>query len=1053
MKDSIKWMAHNHVAANLLMMLFVIGGLVLGYSIKQEVFPEISLDQVQITVDYPGASPDEVEEGILLPIEDNISGVDGLKEMKSVAREGSGVVSAVIQENVDPDIFLQDIKAQVDRITTFPAEAEKPVIAKVVNRHEVASLVIYGKVPERTLREQAEAIRDNLLALPGITQAELSGVRPYEISIEISEANLRRYDLTLAEVAHRIGSASVDIPGGTVREEGGEILIRTKEKRYHGQDYGDIVVITTPDGMQVRLKDIATVRDDFEQTDEFARFNGMPAASVAVYRVGGQKPTEIAALIKKYVTEKEPTLPESLHMAVWNDRSELLKSRMQLLIKNAALGLILVFVTLSLFLQIRLALWVMLGIPISFLGAIFLMPALGVSINMISLFAFIMALGIVVDDAIVIGENVFDHRQQGKPYLQAAVDGAREVGVPVVFSVLTTVAAFMPLLAVTGTMGKFIRVIPLVVIVILLVSLLESIYVLPAHLSLGRRRNTEEFNAIERFRLRFAGLLQRFVDGPYRSTLAFCLRYRYLTLAAALAVLFTTVGLVRGGVIKFVFMPEVDSDQVKINIQMPLGTPVAETGAVQNLIEQTARQVVSDYDREHHSPRSSFRQLYAVVGAPLAASGPDATNSAPAGSHLAGINLRLIPSEERDFPAAEITGRIRRAVGEIPGVDSLSFSSNLMHMGANIDIQLAHENFDVLVRSADRLKKALAQYPGVGDIADSYPEGKRELKLHLRPAARTLGITEAELGRQIRSAFYGAEALRIQRGRNEVKVMVRYPEEDRKRLQTLESMRIRTPDGGEIPLAQAATVESGHGFSVISRTDRKRVIDVTASVDSGVANADDVVKELKKSVLTTLTADYPGLTYTLQGEEKERAESLASMGRGFLLALFAIYALLAIPFRSYSQPLLIMTAIPFGIVGAVAGHLLMGYNLCILSLFGIVALSGVVVNDSLLLIDKINTDRQAGSPLHQALTDAGCRRFRPIMLTSLTTFFGLTPMILETSVQARFLIPMAISLGFGIMFATGVTLILIPTLYSVLEDLRHAMGLTNAAAETTAEQA
>lgn len=542
--------------------------------------------------------------------------------------------------------------------------------------------------------------------------------------------------------------------------------------------------------------------------------------------------------------------------------------------------------------------------------------------------------------------------------------------------------------------------------------------------------------------------MERFIDGPYRSTLSFCLSNRYLTLAIAVAVLLISMGMVKAGIIQFHFMPVVDSDQVKVNIAMPLGTPVAETAAIQQHIADTAREVISDFDKERGADHSSLRQLYAVVGSQLTRGGPGGDGSSTGGSHLAGINLRLIPSEERDFAAQEITTRLRNAVGEIPGIDSLSFSSNLMHVGANIDVQLADNSFEVLGKGAQRLKEALRQYPGVGDIADSHPEGKMELKLQLKPAARTLGVTEEELGKQLRGAFYGAEALRIQRGRNEVKVMVRYPEADRKQLQTFEMMRIRTPDGREIPITQAATIVSGHGFSTINRHDRKRVLDVTATVDSAVANSEDILKDLKKTVLADLVNDYHGLTYNMEGEQKERRESMASMGRGFLLALFAIYALLAIPFRSYAQPLLIMTAIPFGIVGAIAGHLLMGYDLSIMSMFGIVALSGVVVNDSLLLIDKINRDRQKGLASRQAVEDAGCRRFRPILLTSLTTFFGLTPMILETSVQAKFLIPMAISLGFGIMFATGVTLILIPTLYMTLEDIK---GLLPSALKTKEE--
>jgi len=1040
----LKWMAHNHVAANLLMAMFVIGGLILGRSIKQEVFPEVNLDQVTISVSYPGAGPDEVEEGIILKIEENISGIDGLKEIQAQAAEGFGTVTAVLREGEDIDQFLQDIKSEVDRIITFPQDAEKPVITKVLNRREVASLVVYGNVPERTLREQAEAMRDELLDMDTISQAELGGVRPYEISIDISEDTLRQYDLTFDQVAQRVRAASQDIPAGSVKTAGGEILIRTKERKYRGAEYGRVVIITQPDGTQVRLRDIADIRDAFEETDQYARFNGMPAAMVSVFRVGDEKPTVISDVVYQYMLEKRKSLPESLNLDVWNDTSELFDSRLHLLLKNAAFGLIMVFIVLSMFLQMRLALWVMLGIPISFLGALLFMSALNVSINMISLFAFIMALGIVVDDAIVVGENVYEQRQKGKPYLQAAVDGVREVGMPVVFSVLTTVAAFLPLVFVEGSMGKFIKVIPLVVISILLVSLIESLFVLPAHLSLGgsRQKNGNGFGVLYRVRSWVGDRLQQFISGPYRRFLALNIQYRYISLAMALTVLMLTVGIVKGGIIKFRFMPEVEGDLVRAELQMPQGTLAQETAKIHDLLVSKAKEVVAAYDRDRGAGESSLRQLYSVVGSTMARGGPRG-GSATSGTHLANVALLLKPSENRGYPASDIGRLWREAVGEIPGIESLTFTSNLLHLGANIDIQLAHDDFSVLTDSAKRLKELLAQYPGVSDIADTYPQGKKEMELRLKPAARTLGITEEELGRQLRGAFYGAEALRLQRGRNEVKVMVRYPEQERKSLADLEAIRIRTTDGGEIPLAQAATVVPGRGYSVINRTDRKRVVDITASVDSSKANAEEILDDLKQTVLVDLVNDYPGLTYNLEGEEKERRESLASMGQGFLLALFAIYALLAIPFRSYSQPFLIMAAIPFGIVGAIVGHLLMGFNLSMLSLFGIVALSGVVVNDSLLLIDQVNRNRRAGIEKLQAVMDGGMRRFRPILLTSLTTFFGLTPMILETSVQAQFLIPMAISLGFGIMFATGITLLLIPVLYMILEDVRAIIGLRN----------
>jgi multidrug efflux pump subunit AcrB len=1053
MKGAIRWMANNHVAANLLMLVFIVGGLLLGPKVKQEVFPEVNLDWISVTVPYPGAGPEEVEEGILLKIEENLTGVDGIKQIKATAAEGVGTVMAEVNAGMDPDQVLQDVKSEVDRITTFPLDAEEPVIAKVLNRSEVISVVVYGDLSERSLREWAENVRDDLLVYPEITQVDLGGVRPYEISIEIPEGNLRRYNLTLDQVAQQVRRASLDLPGGTIKTAGGEILLRTKERRYFGPEYANIVILTNPDGTQVHLGAIANVRDTFQETDTFATFDGKPAAMVKVFRVGEQKPTEISALVKKYIKEKRQNLPPSVQIATWNDTSELFASRLHLLQKNAAFGLVLVFLILGLFLEIRLALWVMLGIPISFLGTLFLMPALGVSINMISLFAFILALGIVVDDAIVVGENVYEQRQLGKPFLRAAIDGTQEVGSPVVFSILTTVAAFAPLIFVSGVMGKFIQVIPLVVITILLVSLVESLFVLPSHLALGRRREaaTGLLGGIDRVRRWFGTRLDRFIAGPYRHTLELCLRHRYLTLATAVAILLLSVGVIGGGLLKFTFMPEVDGDVITASLQMPQGTPAVETARIERHIEQQAMAAVADFDSRRPEGQGIMRHFYGVIGGTIAAGGPGGGSSQSAG-HLSDMALFLTRSEDRGIPAAEITNRWRQKVGEIPGVESLVFKSNLVRMGANIDIQLAHEDFAALTRAAGRVKEELAKYPGVGDIEDSYAQGKSELKIRLKPEARTLGITEEDLGRQVRAAFYGAESLRLQRGRNELKVMVRYPEENRRSRWDLEAMRIRTPQGGEIPLGRAAWVEEGRGFSEIKRTDRKRVINVTASVDSQQANSQEILGDLKTGLLTDLRNDFPGLTFDLEGEEKERRESMASMGSGFLLALFAIYALLAIPFRSYSQPMIIMSAIPFGIVGAIAGHLIMGFSLSILSIFGIVALSGVVVNDSLLLIDRINANlRPSGADLRQAVMDAGQRRFRPILLTSLTTFFGLAPMILERSVQAQFLIPMAISLGFGILFATGITLLLIPTLYLALEDIRRLIGLRNAHADHSAE--
>ena len=1039
MNNAVKWMAGNHVAANLLMLVFIIGGLVMGFSIKQEVFPEIELDSINISVAYPGAGPEEVEEGIILKLEESMSGISEVKELKSRASEGVGSVTLEIIEGEDVDEVLQDVKAEVDRITTLPEESEKPVVTKMVNRREVISVVIFGDATERALRAYAEDIQDELLAREDITQVDLSGVRPYEISVEVPEEILQSYGITLEGVAARIRRASLDLPAGTVKAEGGEVLIRTKGKRYTGLDYEGIAIIENPDGTEVRLGDIARVRDTFEETDVYARFDGKPAAMVKVFRVGDQKPDGISAIVKQYVEEKKASLPETLSIASWNDSSEIFTGRKRLLLKNAFLGLILVLMILGMFLQIRLALWVMLGLPISFLGAILLMPALDASINMISLFAFILVLGIVVDDAIVVGESIYEHRRRGKPHLQAAVDGVLEVAGPVVFAILSTVAAFMPLLFISGHMGKFMGVIPLVVIPVLAVSLIECLFILPAHLSMGKPVSQEEKEGKFFYRMRegFTRKLEGFINGPYNLVLEFCLKNKAITIATSIAILFMSFGLVGGGIVKFRFMPEVESDIIQVAIEMPVGTIVQETAKVQQHVVQKGMETIEKLKTEGGGDRI-LRNVFSLVGGSVVASGPSLSRAS--GGNLSSVIMFLVPTSERNVSSTEVGARWRKLVGDLPGVESITFQSSLMHFGSNIDVSLAHKDFKMLNKAAEKLKTIIEQYPGVINIQDSFSQGKRELSLRLKPEARMLGVTESDLAAQVRGAFYGAEAMRLQRGRNEVKVMVRYPADDRKTLQSLESMLIRTPSGNTVPLSVAAEVIEGRGFNVINRTERKRVINVTADVDNAVANAEEINAELKATVLKQLMAEDPGLSLAFEGEDKERQESMQSLMKGFAMAMFMIFVMLAIPFRSYSQPLIIMAAIPFGIVGGILGHLIMGYNLSILSMFGVVALSGVVVNDSLLLIDHINRKRAEGLDLLEAVMVSGKRRFRPILLTSLTTFFGLAPMIIETDMQARFLIPMAITLAFGILFATVITLLFIPTLYMALEKFKQRLG-------------
>lgn len=1075
MRGSIRWMAQNHVAANLLMMVFVVGGLVMLHHLKQEIFPEVSLDTILIRVLYPGASPEEVEEGIVIKVEEAITGIDGIKELKSQAHEGVGSVEAVLREDADPDVVLQDIKNAVDRITSFPEDAEEPLISKLINKREVVSVVIYGNIAEKPLREMAERIRDELLEYPNITQVELGGVRDYEITISVKDEALRKYNLTIEDIGRVISGASLDIPGGHIKTASGEVLVRLKGKKYHAKDYEDIVVLRGEDGGVLRLRDIAAIRDSFEDIDIMGRFNGMPAAMVKVFRVGDERPIDISNTVNAFVAMRNAAMPPDVRLSVWNDTSEYLKGRMRLLIKNACLGLILVFIVLGAFLEIGLAMWVMLGIPISFLGALFFMPAIGLSINMISLFAFIMALGIVVDDAIVVGENIYEKREKGLKRLDASISGAIEVGIPVIFSVLTTIIAFIPLLFIPGVMGKFMKVIPMVVITIFLISLIESLYVLPSHLAGGKAAGEKRglLLWIEKMRWFVSYLLDKITHGPYKRLLKISLSFRYATCSMAIAALLIAIAIVNGGLIKFTFMPKVESDVIRVYIQMPVGTAFKETEKALKIVVEKGLETVKEFDARRTDGRTIMKGMYSLAGALIPRGGPVA-NASPHGSHLANVRLALEPYEIRGVSSNDVMKRWREKVGEIPGVEVLSFKANLVYVGANIDVQLAHEDPEMLQRVKQTLKDALRRYPGVYNIEDNYSAGKKEFKVRINERGELLGINEAMLGSQIRAAFYGKEALKLQRGRDELKVMVDFPEADRTSVYDMLNMRIMTPSGGMAPLSEVADIVEAQGYDTIYRYNRKRVIDVTASVDPKEGNADEIIAHLTETTLKDIVNDYPGLTYNLEGEAREKRESIDSMMTGFILALFGIYALLAVAFKSYFQPVIIMLAIPFGIVGALLGHIIMGFDLSILSMFGMVALSGVVVNDSLLLVDKINSERQAhkggnnetigmdgdnGKVKDQGgnapvsydnkaditltinameffVIKSATRRLRPILLTSLTTFFGLFPMILETSVQAQFLIPMAISLGFGILFATFITLFLIPCFYMILEDIR-----------------
>lgn len=1038
----LSWFASNHVAANLLMLLIAAAGLMAIFSARLEVFPEMSLDMINIMVPYLGASPSDVEEGVCTRVEEAIAGVEGIKRMTSTAAEGMGSTLVEVEEYADVKEVLDDVKAEIDTIITFPKETEKPIISELKTRFKVISIVVYGDVSEQTLRVLADQIRDEITDKKNITLATISGVRPYEISIEVPEENLRRYNLSFDQVTQAVRNSSLDIPAGSVKTSGGEILVRTKGQKYYGLEFEKIIVVTNNDGTEIRLSDIATVKDEFEDVDLSARFDGKSAAFIQVSRTGEQDALDVARTVKEYVSEKRKSLPEGVSLALWEDDTQFLKARLDLLTRNGGIGLVLVFVCLTFFLNIRLAFWTAMGIPISFLGAFWLIPHFGVTINMMSLFAFIMVLGLVVDDAIVVGENIFSYRQQGLDRLEAAVKGVREMCWPVVAAVLTTVFAFIPLAYTSGIMGKILRVLPIVVIGVLGFSLAEALLILPAHLSSKRgqpgkgiRRFTDKIND-----LTDRGL-KRFVNGPFARFVERAVRWRYVTFALGVAIFLIIIGIVVGGYIKFVFFDAMEADNVVALLRMPLGTPVEQTRAIAERIEAAAFETIEEFDKKRGDAVSLKKHIATTIGAqPTVGRGGPVQVDLGGGagqSHLAEINIELLSAEERDLSSTAVKNRWRELVGEVAGASSLTFISEFVSTGDPINVELSHQDFDMLLAASDKLKSILRDYTGVGDIQDDFEPGKAELKLKLKDSGRTLRLTLSDLARQVRQGFYGDEVQRIQRGRDDIRVMVRYPQAERRSLADVENMRIRLPNGTEIPFDTVAQVQYGRGYSAIKRIDRKRVVSVSADVDQTLANANVINRDLLATVLPKLSREFSGLQYRFGGEQREMTESLGSLKINFIIAVLAIYGLLAVQFRSYSQPAIIMSAIPFGIVGAAIGHLLMGYNFGIMSMFGIVALSGVVVNDSLIMIDLINRERESGIELHQVLRDCATRRFRPIMLTTLTTFFGLLPMITERSLQARFLIPMAISLAFGVMFATCITLVLVPSLYMILEDVKN----------------
>ncbi len=1016
----IAWMAKNSIAANLLMLLFLLGGSWTAIHMQKEVFPEFLLDVVQINVDYPGATPVEVEKGIILPVEEAVRGVPGIKEISSTAREGNGALSIELVAGVDRMRVFQDVDQAVSRIRTFPEEVEQPEVVLQSAQREVMEVGIYGPLDVFSLRELGETVRDRFLSDPSISQVELSRVPAYMTHVEVSPENLRKHGLTLRQIADAVRASSQDVPAGAVQTGAGEILLRMRERKQWAREFSEVVVLTAASGQVVRLGEIATIKDGFEEYGFHSQFNQQPSIELNVFRLGNESPLEIAAAVERLMDEIRPTLPPGVKMRIDDNAAEDFRDRLGLLQENALMGAAIVFFILALFLEIRLAFWVMMGMVVSFVGGLLLLPAFGVTLNMVSMFGFLVVLGVVVDDAIVVGENIYETRQAETHGLRAAIVGARGVARPVIFSVLTTVMTFVPLLFIPGTMGKYWWPMPAVVIVILLVSLAEALFILPAHLAHVRARSRTRLGAfLHRRQQVFAESMSRFIDRYYRVILRKVLHFRYVTLCAAFALVAVVGAFGYSGHMAMILMPQVAADEIEAGVRLPVGTTPEQAARVAEQITASTQRMFDEHN------------LYRVA---------EGIKTNVRGDNFIDVEIVMKPPDEREMSADDVIDLWNREIGDIQGVDQVSFEAERGPGGyrPDIAIDLSHSDLSVLERAYESFIVRLEQYRDVRSVNHNFQRGKVQFELKLRPEARSLGLDPESVGQQVRDAFYGALALRQLRGTNEVEVRVKLPERDRTRLSSFEELLIRTPSGVEVPLLEVAEVDTTSAFQSIIRQNGLRVVGLSVDVEPNNA-VTRVLSRLETEELPRLREEFPGLIHRFRGNQADMMESTQKLWSGFALALSVVYSLLAIAFRSYTQPLIVMIAIPFGIVGALIGHLILGYDLSLVSLMGVIALSGVVVNDSLVMIDYANRHHEGRSGF-DVILQAGVRRFRPILLTTLTTFGGLVPIIFERSNQANHLIPMAISLGFGILFATAIILILVPCLYVVFEDVEQLAG-------------
>ncbi|MBO5753640.1 MAG: efflux RND transporter permease subunit [Proteobacteria bacterium] len=1019
-KGPLAWMARNHVAANLLMFTMILGGIIMVGSLRQELMPNVEAERIQVSASYPGSSPDEVEEGIVIAIEEAVRGINGVKKTTSTASEGSGRVVIELLDGADVMRTRNEIERAVDQIVTFPDDMEKPQVREMTRKQRVLSVLVSGNVGKHALREAAESVRDELLTREGVSIIELSNVESPEIAVEISQEATQAYGLKIADVAQAISSSSVDLSAGNLKAESGAVMLRTQLKKEYASEFENVVLKVEKDGRTVRLSDVATVTDGFEESDYSSYYNGEPAVGLTVYAVGHETPVSVSDTVRDYLADNEGMWPEGISVNIRSDNADSYRVRIDLLMDNAKIGLLLVLFFLGLFLDIRIAFWAAMGMLCAFVGAIAVMVMLDVSFNMISLFAFILALGIVVDDSIVVGEAVYVHREKGASGIVAAIKGLREVSTPVMFSVITTIIAFVPLLFLPGMLGKTYRDLPIIVIIILCLSIFECMLIMPAHLS-GMSMNPQGF--IKHFRDFQAFIARGFeyiVEKTIRPLITFSLNNRYVVTALSIALIIATIGYVASGRLRYTMMPEVEGDTVSASIRMADGSPVSRMQEVERFFLEKTQNVVKQFGED------------TVVG----------IFSQVSGGSSASVQAYLVPATERTYASSDFANAWRKEIGEIAGVEAMSFRFNQGPGGggAGASFNLSHRDSKILDAAAEEFATRLKRYNGVKDVDVNVAKGKAQLSYKLTPEARALGVTESDFARQLRAAVHGSEALRQQRGRNEVKVFVRYPLADRQSEALVEDFLIKTPKGGEIPLSAAATVERGHAPKSISRENGKRILTVSAELDGEVTTIESLTKQLNENDIKDMQASFPGLTLSMGGMHADSGEMFSKMALFFGFSIFVMFAMMATAFRSYSQPIMIMLAIPFGFVGAILGHIILGYSLSLISILGMIALSGVVVNASIVMTSVINDNLAEGMTLRDAVIDGSVRRFRPIFLSVTTTFLGVFPMILETSKEARFLIPMAISLGIGVIFSAVITLLIVPCNYLILDDIKRLLN-------------